>query len=95
MRSLFTPSRIIVVVVTFSLLGFLWTFGLPSQLGRPSLPIIQHPADEAKLHDPEFMLKELLDEIARQPITTNAQRRASEETADAVAVQNANVSSMS
>jgi hypothetical protein len=52
MRSLFTPSRIIVVVVTFSLLGFLWTFGLPSQLGRPSLPIIQHPADEAKLHDP-------------------------------------------
>ncbi|KAG9199916.1 hypothetical protein G6514_007816 [Epicoccum nigrum] len=52
MRSLSTPSRIIVVVVTFSLLGFLWTFGLPSQLGRPSLPIIQHPADEAKLHDP-------------------------------------------
>lgn len=52
MRSLFTPSRIIVVVVTFSLLGFLWTFGLPSQLGRPSLPIIQHPADEAKLHNP-------------------------------------------
>ncbi|KAF3006559.1 hypothetical protein E8E13_006287 [Curvularia kusanoi] len=45
---------------------------------------------EAKLHDPEFMLKELLDEIARQPITTNAQRRAVEENADAVAVQNAN-----
>lgn len=52
MRSLFTPSRIIVVVITFSLVSFLWTFGLPHQLGHPSLPIIEHPADEAKLHDP-------------------------------------------
>jgi len=50
---------------------------------------------EAKLHDPEYLLQELLDEIARQPITTNAQRRAIEENADAVAVQNANVSFMS
>ncbi|KAF2993015.1 hypothetical protein E8E13_000830 [Curvularia kusanoi] len=52
MRSLFTPSRIIVVLVIFSLVTFLWTFGLPSQLGQPSLPIIQSPAEEAKLHDP-------------------------------------------
>lgn len=49
---LFTPSRVIVLVVTFSLVSFLWTFGLPHQLAQPSLPIIQHPADEAKLHDP-------------------------------------------
>ncbi|KAJ4371817.1 hypothetical protein N0V86_008371 [Didymella sp. IMI 355093] len=52
MRSLFTPSRVIVVVITFSLVSFLWTLGLPRQLAVPSLPIIEHPADEAKLHDP-------------------------------------------
>ncbi|KAJ8115427.1 hypothetical protein OPT61_g2924 [Boeremia exigua] len=44
---------------------------------------------EAKLHDPEILLEELLSELARQPITTNAQRRALEQNAD-VAVQNAN-----
>lgn len=52
MRSLFTPSRIIVLIVTFSLISFIWTYGLPSQLAEPSTPIIHHPADEAKLHDP-------------------------------------------
>lgn len=52
MRSLLTPSRIIVVVITLSLISFLWTFGLPRQLGKPSLPIIEHPADEAKVHNP-------------------------------------------
>ncbi|KAF3032431.1 hypothetical protein E8E12_002492 [Didymella heteroderae] len=52
MRSLFTPSRVIVVIITFSLVSFLWTFGLPRQLAEPSSPIIKHPADEAKLHDP-------------------------------------------
>ncbi|KAF2130273.1 hypothetical protein P153DRAFT_289077 [Dothidotthia symphoricarpi CBS 119687] len=35
---------------------------------------------EAKLHDPEQMLKALLDEIARQPITTKAQRVAEQNT---------------
>ncbi|KAF1930136.1 PHD finger domain-containing protein [Didymella exigua CBS 183.55] len=44
---------------------------------------------EAKLHDPELLLEELLNEIARQPITTNAQRRAVEQNDDD-AVQNAN-----
>ncbi|KAJ4321382.1 hypothetical protein N0V94_002919 [Neodidymelliopsis sp. IMI 364377] len=48
----FTPSRIVVVVLTFSLLSFLWTFGLPRQLAEPSLPIIEHPADQVKVHDP-------------------------------------------
>jgi hypothetical protein len=52
MRSLFTPSRIIVVIITFSLISFLWTFGLPRQLAEPSSPIIEHPADEIKVHDP-------------------------------------------
>jgi hypothetical protein len=49
---------------------------------------------EAKLHDPEFLMEELLNEIARQPITTNAQRRAIEQNADDAA-QNANVSNSS
>ncbi|KAF2623555.1 glycosyltransferase family 31 protein, partial [Macroventuria anomochaeta] len=49
---LFTPSRIAVIVITFSLISFLWTFGLPHQLAEPSLPIIQHPANDAKLDDP-------------------------------------------
>ncbi|CAG5139921.1 uncharacterized protein ALTATR162_LOCUS596 [Alternaria atra] len=34
---------------------------------------------EAKLHDPEQMLKELLDEIAQQPVTTKAQLAAIEQ----------------
>jgi hypothetical protein len=33
---------------------------------------------EAKLHDPEHVLKELLDEIAQQPVTTKAQASAAE-----------------
>lgn len=33
---------------------------------------------EAKLHDPEHLLKELLDEIAQQPVTTKAQAAAAE-----------------
>ncbi|KAF1925169.1 glycosyltransferase family 31 protein [Didymella exigua CBS 183.55] len=51
MRSLFTPSRVFVVVITFSLISFLWTFGLPHQLAELSAPIIEHPADGAKPHD--------------------------------------------
>ncbi|KAJ8118154.1 hypothetical protein OPT61_g819 [Boeremia exigua] len=52
MRSLFTPSRIVVMVTTFTLICFLWTYGLPSQLTESPKPIIQHPADEAKLRNP-------------------------------------------
>jgi len=48
---------------------------------------------EAKLHDPEFMLEALLREIAQQPITTTAQRRAIEQNAD-VAEQNPQVRSV-
>jgi hypothetical protein len=33
---------------------------------------------EAKVHDPELLLKELLDEIAQLPVTTKAQLRARE-----------------
>ncbi|KAJ4376380.1 hypothetical protein N0V83_001663 [Neocucurbitaria cava] len=39
---LLTPSRIAILVLSFSLITFFWTFGLPSQLGQPSLPIIDH-----------------------------------------------------
>lgn len=39
---LLTPSRIAILVLSFSLISFFWTFGLPSQLGQPSLPIIDH-----------------------------------------------------
>ncbi|KAH7119751.1 hypothetical protein B0J11DRAFT_440122 [Dendryphion nanum] len=38
----FTPSRIAVVVLTFSLLTFLWTFGLPNPGISPALPKDQH-----------------------------------------------------
>ena len=47
---------------------------------------------EAKLHDPEQMLKELLDDIARQPVTTKAQLAAIEQ-ASVASEANANVSS--
>lgn len=43
---LFTPSRVAVVVITLSLISFLWTFGLPRPLAEPSR-IIGH--DEVKL----------------------------------------------
>ncbi|KAH7397210.1 hypothetical protein BKA66DRAFT_453877 [Pyrenochaeta sp. MPI-SDFR-AT-0127] len=39
---LLTPSRIAVLVLSFSLISFFWTYGLPSRLGQPSLPIIDH-----------------------------------------------------
>lgn len=45
---------------------------------------------EAKLHDPEQMLKELLDDIAQQPTTTKAQLLATEQTI-AGAENNANL----
>lgn len=38
----FTPSRIAVVVLSLSLLTFLWTFALPSSLPSPAVPINQH-----------------------------------------------------
>ena len=38
---------------------------------------------EAKLHDPEQMLKELLDDIAQQPVTTKAQLAAIEQSSAA------------
>ncbi|EDU49698.1 glycosyltransferase family 31 protein [Pyrenophora tritici-repentis] len=37
-----TPSRIAITIVAFSLFTFFWTFGLPSQTGEPSLPVIDH-----------------------------------------------------
>lgn len=37
-----TPSRIAVLVLSFSLVSFFWTYGLPSRLGQPALPIIDH-----------------------------------------------------
>ncbi|KAI8931536.1 hypothetical protein NX059_011193 [Plenodomus lindquistii] len=39
---LFTPSRLAVIVVSFSLITFFWTFGLPRPLAAPALPIINH-----------------------------------------------------
>jgi hypothetical protein len=48
---------------------------------------------EAKLHDPEQMLKELLDDIARQPVTTKAQLAAMEH-ASVASENNASVSSI-
>ncbi|KAF1944832.1 hypothetical protein EJ02DRAFT_79630 [Clathrospora elynae] len=46
---------------------------------------------EAKLHDPEQLLRELLDDIAQQPVTTKAQLRSVEGTA-ACAENGANLS---
>ena len=39
---LLTPSRLAVVLVSFSLITFFWTFGLPSRTAQPALPIIDH-----------------------------------------------------
>lgn len=47
---------------------------------------------EAKLHDPEQMLTELLDEIAQQPVTTKAQLAAVEQ-ASTASENNTNVRS--
>ena len=46
---------------------------------------------EAKLHDPEHLLEELLDEIAHQPVTTRVQASAAGQNA-AGAENSANVS---
>jgi hypothetical protein len=47
---LLTPSRIAVVVLTLSLVSFLWTFGLPRPLAQPSLPVVDHYPAEGKIH---------------------------------------------
>jgi hypothetical protein len=46
---LFTPSRIIIIIVSFSLITFFWTYGLPhqqQQLAQPKLPAINHYDDK-------------------------------------------------
>ncbi|KAF2250196.1 glycosyltransferase family 31 protein [Trematosphaeria pertusa] len=43
-----TPSRVAVLVLSLSLMSFLWTFGLPHQLASPSLPIISHDPPKGK-----------------------------------------------
>lgn len=37
-----TPSRLAIIAIAFSLLTFLWTFGLPVQSGQPEVPVIDH-----------------------------------------------------
>jgi hypothetical protein len=39
---LLTPSRLAILIVSFAFISFFWTFGLPSQLGQPALPIVDH-----------------------------------------------------
>lgn len=39
---LLTPSRLAALIVSFAFVSFFWTFGLPSQLGQPALPIVDH-----------------------------------------------------
>ncbi|KAH9876453.1 hypothetical protein J1614_003584 [Plenodomus biglobosus] len=44
---LLTPSRLAVVFVSFSLITFFWTFGLPRPLAAPALPLIHHYGQES------------------------------------------------
>lgn len=37
-----TPSRVAIILLTLSLVSFLWTWGFPQQLGQRPLPIIDH-----------------------------------------------------
>jgi len=37
-----TPSRLAIIIVSFSLVTFFWTFGLPHQSAEPALPVIDH-----------------------------------------------------
>jgi hypothetical protein len=39
---LITPSRLAIIIVSFSLITFFWTFGLPHQTPQPSIPAIDH-----------------------------------------------------
>ncbi|KNG50759.1 glycosyltransferase family 31 protein [Stemphylium lycopersici] len=39
---LVTPSRLAIIIVSFSLITFFWTFGLPQQTAKPALPVIDH-----------------------------------------------------
>jgi hypothetical protein len=39
---LITPSRLAIIVLSFSLITFFWTFGLPHQTPQPSIPAIDH-----------------------------------------------------
>jgi hypothetical protein len=44
-----TPSRLAIIVVSFSLITFFWTFGLPHQTPQPTIPAIDH-YDHKNLH---------------------------------------------
>jgi hypothetical protein len=39
---LFTPSRLAIIIVSFSLITFFWTFGAPLQTAQPAVPVIDH-----------------------------------------------------
>jgi hypothetical protein len=39
---LVTPSRLAIIIVSFSLLTFFWTFSLPQQPPQPTIPTIDH-----------------------------------------------------
>ncbi|KAJ4349345.1 uncharacterized protein N0V89_007959 [Didymosphaeria variabile] len=45
---LLTPTRALVVLTSFLLVSFLWTWGLPHQYAAPTLPIVNHDKGEEK-----------------------------------------------
>lgn len=49
---LLTPSRLAIVFVSFSLITFFWTFGLPRPLAGPALPLIHHYGQESVHTEP-------------------------------------------
>ncbi|KAF1945144.1 hypothetical protein EJ02DRAFT_396773 [Clathrospora elynae] len=66
---LFTPSRLAIIVVSFSLLTLFWTFGLPHRLAQPVLPIIDH-YDHKNVHSESLIPPPVIEKTHATTTTT-------------------------
>jgi hypothetical protein len=65
----FTPSRIAIVLLCFSLGTFLWTYGFPQQLGQPTQPVIDH-YDHKNVHSAPIIPTPVITTHATAPAPT-------------------------
>jgi hypothetical protein len=48
MRSLLSPSRLVIIAISLSLFTFIWTFVLPRELPQPVNPVVDHARPQAQ-----------------------------------------------
>jgi hypothetical protein len=77
---LITPSRLAIIIVSFSLITFLWTFGVPHQSAQPVVPVIDH-YDHKNVHSEPIIPPPVIEEThATAPRPTSHGDRPAETT---------------